>query len=46
MGIGASGITFYDDATSLFFSPHAVNKSNMVSACNRRIRIFGEKKLG
>jgi SagB-type dehydrogenase family enzyme len=30
--IGASGITFYDDATTAFFSPHAASMSNMVSA--------------
>ncbi|HKM75119.1 MAG TPA: SagB/ThcOx family dehydrogenase [Candidatus Bathyarchaeia archaeon] len=31
LGIGASGITFYDDHVTEFFSPHAVNKSNMLS---------------
>ncbi len=32
LGIGATGITFYDDAVTAFFSPHAAGKSNMVSA--------------
>ncbi len=31
LGIGASGITFYDDAVTDFFSPHAMGKSNMLS---------------
>ncbi|HYW00289.1 MAG TPA: SagB/ThcOx family dehydrogenase [Candidatus Acidoferrum sp.] len=31
LGIGASGITFYDDPVTEFFSPHAANKSNMLS---------------
>jgi SagB-type dehydrogenase family enzyme len=29
--IGASGSTFFDDAVSEFFSPHAVNKSAMIA---------------
>lgn len=29
LGMGASGITFYDDAVADFFSPHAANKSTM-----------------
>jgi SagB-type dehydrogenase family enzyme len=29
-GIGASGSTFYDDAVTEFFSPHAKNKSTMI----------------
>jgi SagB-type dehydrogenase family enzyme len=29
--VGASGITFYDDAVTEFFSPHAKGKSNMIS---------------
>lgn len=31
MGIGASGSTFYDDAVSEFFSPHAKEKSTMIA---------------
>ena len=31
LGIGATGITFYDDAITDFFSPHAQGKNNMVS---------------
>jgi hypothetical protein len=29
-GIGASGSTFYDDAVTEFFSPHAKDKSTMI----------------
>ena len=29
MGLGATGMTFYDDAVTAFFSPHAANKSLM-----------------
>ena len=29
-GIGASGSTFFDDAVTEFFSPHAANKSTMI----------------
>jgi hypothetical protein len=29
--IGATGITFYDDAVTEFFSPHASGKSNILS---------------
>ncbi len=32
LGIGASGTTFYDDAVTEFFSPHAEGKSTMVAA--------------
>ena len=28
--IGASGSTFYDDAVTEFFSPHAENKNTMI----------------
>ncbi len=31
LGIGASGTTFYDDAVTEFFSPHAESKSTMVA---------------
>ncbi|MGI0014152.1 MAG: SagB family peptide dehydrogenase, partial [Nitrososphaera sp.] len=30
-GIGASGSTFYDDAVTEFFSPHASGKSTMIA---------------
>jgi SagB-type dehydrogenase family enzyme len=30
-GIGASGSTFFDDAVTEFFSPHAENKSTMIA---------------
>jgi SagB-type dehydrogenase family enzyme len=30
-GIGASGSTFFDDAVTEFFSPHAKNKSTMIA---------------
>jgi SagB-type dehydrogenase family enzyme len=30
-GIGASGSTFFDDAVTEFFSPHAVSKSTMIA---------------
>lgn len=30
LGIGASGSTFFDDAVTEFFSPHASNKSTMI----------------
>jgi hypothetical protein len=29
LGIGATGLTFYDDAVTSFFSPHAANKEPM-----------------
>jgi hypothetical protein len=29
--IGASGTTFFDDATTEFFSPHAADKSTMIA---------------
>jgi nitroreductase len=29
-GLGASGSTFFDDAVTEFFSPHAENKSTMI----------------
>ena len=31
LGIGASGSTFFDDAVTEFFSPHAENKSTMIA---------------
>lgn len=31
LGIGASGSTFYDDAVTEFFSPHAKEKSTMIA---------------
>ncbi len=31
LGIGASGSTFYDDAVTDFFSPHAKDKSTMIA---------------
>src|ERR687893_2528496 len=31
LGIGASGSTFFDDAVTEFFSPHAANKSTMIA---------------
>jgi SagB-type dehydrogenase family enzyme len=31
LGIGASGSTFFDDAVTEFFSPHAANKSAMIA---------------
>jgi SagB-type dehydrogenase family enzyme len=31
LGIGASGSTFFDDAVTEFFSPHASNKSTMIA---------------
>jgi SagB-type dehydrogenase family enzyme len=31
LGIGASGSTFFDDAVTQFFSPHAINKSTMIT---------------
>ena len=31
LGIGASGSTFYDDAVTEFFSPHAKGKSTMIA---------------
>ena len=31
LGIGASGSTFFDDAVTGFFSPHAAKKSNMIA---------------
>jgi hypothetical protein len=30
LGLGASGSTFFDDAVTEFFSPHATNKSTMI----------------
>ena len=30
-GIGASGSTFFDDAVTVFFSPHATDKSTMIA---------------
>jgi SagB-type dehydrogenase family enzyme len=31
LGLGASGSTFYDDATTEFFSPHSKEKSTMIA---------------
>jgi SagB-type dehydrogenase family enzyme len=31
LGLGASGSTFFDDAVTEFFSPHASNKSTMIA---------------
>jgi SagB-type dehydrogenase family enzyme len=31
LGLGASGSTFYDDAVTEFFSPHATEKSTMIA---------------
>ncbi|HEX5976093.1 MAG TPA: nitroreductase family protein, partial [Nitrososphaeraceae archaeon] len=31
LGLGASGSTFFDDAVTEFFSPHAGNKSCMIT---------------
>jgi SagB-type dehydrogenase family enzyme len=31
LGLGASGSTFYDDAVTEFFSPHARNKATMIA---------------
>jgi hypothetical protein len=31
LGLGASGSTFYDDAVTEFFSPHAKGKSTMIA---------------
>jgi hypothetical protein len=31
LGIGASGSTFFDDAVTEVFSPHASNKSTMIA---------------
>ncbi len=46
LGLGASGLTFYDDAVTDFFSPHAAGKSAMfvvplgVTAAQNRVRPF------
>jgi len=46
LGLGASGLTFYDDAVTSFFSPHASPKSTMfvvalgVPARRNRVRPF------
>jgi SagB-type dehydrogenase family enzyme len=46
LGLGASGLTFYDDAVTSFFSPHAAAKSTMfvvalgVPARRNRVRPF------
>jgi hypothetical protein len=31
LGLGASGSTFYDDAVTEFFSPHAKEKNTMIA---------------
>ncbi len=39
LGLGATGLTFYDDAVTDFFSPHAKGKSAMfLVAVGRRVR--------
>ena len=39
LGLGATGLTFYDDAVTDFFSPHAEGKSAMfLVAVGRRAR--------
>jgi len=39
LGLGATGLTFYDDAVTNFFSPHAEGKSAMfLVALGRRVR--------
>ena len=46
LGLGASGMTFYDDDVSEFFSPHAAGKSLMFlvalgkTHANNRVRPF------
>ena len=46
LGLGASGLTFYDDEVTDFFSPHAAGKSAMfvvplgVTAAQNRVRPF------
>ena len=46
LGLGASGLTFYDDEVTDFFSPHAAGKSAMfviplgVTATQNRVRPF------
>ena len=49
LGFGASGLTFYDDAVTQFFSPHAEGKSTMFvlplgrKAAINRVRPFRSK---
>ena len=49
LGLGASGLTFYDDAVTQFFSPHAEGKSTMFvlplgrQAAINRVRPFRSK---
>ena len=49
LGFGASGLTFYDDAVTQFFSPHAEGKSTMFvlplgrQAAINRVRPFRSK---
>ena len=49
LGLGASGLTFYDDAVTQFFSPHAEGKSTMFvlplgrKAAINRVRPFRSK---
>ena len=46
LGLGATGLTFYDDDVTVFFSPHAQGRSTMfvvalgVKARNNRVRPF------
>jgi hypothetical protein len=38
LGLGATGLTFYDDAVTAFFSPHAAGKAVMfLVAVGRRL---------
>ena len=46
LGLGATGLTFYDDAVVDFFTPHAAGKSTMfvvalgIPSANNRVRPF------
>ena len=52
LGLGASGLTFYDDEATEFFSPHAAGKSTMFVVAlglthpNNRIRPFRSRIAG
>ncbi len=45
MGLGATGLTFFDDGVMQFFSPHAAGKSVMfltlLGAPQKRTRVAG-----
>ena len=49
LGLGATGMTFFDDAVTAFFSPHAAEKSLMFlvalgrTATPNRVRPFRSK---